>query len=135
MAQANTRDFWTPTSRLFLLELFRCCSTTMTKEDKAKSPKAKKTKEVNAKEVEVEAVPYEVRMKAVTVISKPMASEKQVRSARACGEDRNAKPTTRYRIIWGYSGGLCAGCRASNTCICYKRRDSAASHEVASCSL
>ncbi len=60
----------------------------MTKEDKAKSPKAKKTKEVNAKEVEVEAVPYEVRMKAVTVISRPMASEKQVRAARRAGAGR-----------------------------------------------
>lgn len=64
---------------------FFCCSnTTMAKEDKAKSPKVKKTKtkESNdSKEVEVEAVPYEVRMKAVTVISKPMADEKKVRCA------------------------------------------------------
>lgn len=52
----------------------------MTKDDKGKSPKAKKTKTKakEAKEVEVEAVPYEVRMKAVTVISKPMADEKKV---------------------------------------------------------
>lgn len=52
----------------------------MAKEDKAKPPKAKKTKtkEPKDKEVEVEAVPYEVRMKAVTVISKPMADEKKV---------------------------------------------------------
>lgn len=55
----------------------------MTKEDKGKSPKAKKTKEPKAKEVdEVETVPYEVRMKAVTVISKPMADEKKVRVLR-----------------------------------------------------
>eukprot|EP00752_Nemacystus_decipiens_P012237 g10846.t1 len=52
----------------------------MTKEDKGKSPKVKKTKESKAKEVEeVEAVPYEVRMKAVTVISKPMADEKKTK--------------------------------------------------------
>lgn len=57
---------------------FYTCSN-MTKEDKGKSPKAKKTKESKTKEVEeVEAVPYEVRMKAVTVISKPMADEKKV---------------------------------------------------------
>lgn len=56
----------------------------MTKEDKGKSPKAKKTKESKGKEVEeVEAVPYEVRMKAVTVISKPMADEKKVCVSRA----------------------------------------------------
>lgn len=55
------------------------CSN-MTKDDKGKSPKSKKTKEPKAKEVEVEveAVPYAVRMKAVTVISKPMADEKKV---------------------------------------------------------
>lgn len=55
----------------------------MGKEDKAKSPKVKKTKESKAKdsktkEVEAEAVPYDVRMRAVTVISKPMADEKKV---------------------------------------------------------
>lgn len=52
----------------------------MGKEDKAKSPKSKKTKDKDAKvkEVEPEAVPYEVRMRAVTVISKPMADEKKV---------------------------------------------------------
>lgn len=56
----------------------------MTKEDKGKSPKAKKTKESKAEEVEeVEAVPYEVRMQAVTVISKPMADEKKVCASRA----------------------------------------------------
>lgn len=48
-----------------------------------KSPKGKKTKEPKTKEsktkdAEAEAVPYEVRMKAVTVISKPMADEKKV---------------------------------------------------------
>lgn len=53
--------------------------STMTKEDKAKSPKRQKTsKEIKIKEVETETVPYEVRMKAVTVISKPMADEKKV---------------------------------------------------------
>lgn len=62
----------------------------MTKEDKVKSPKSKKTskkvkegKDDSSKatkgEVEPEAVSYEVRMKAVTVISKPMADEKKVR--------------------------------------------------------
>lgn len=61
----------------------------MAKEDKVKTPKSKKTKHakvkgdeadaVKAKEAEVEAVPYEVRMAAVTVISKPMADEKKVR--------------------------------------------------------
>eukprot|EP00903_Cladosiphon_okamuranus_P013341 g12434.t1 len=52
----------------------------MTKEDKGKSPKAKKTKDSKAKDAEeVEAVPYEVRMKAVTAISKPMADEKKTK--------------------------------------------------------
>lgn len=55
----------------------------MAKEDKAKSPKVKKTKAKEAEEVE--AVPYEVRMKAVTVISKPMADEKKVCVCCACG--------------------------------------------------
>lgn len=55
------------------------CCTTMTKEDKAKSPKRQKTsKEIKIKEGETDAVPYAVRMKAVTVISKPMANEKKV---------------------------------------------------------
>ncbi|CAM9376491.1 unnamed protein product [Pylaiella littoralis] len=54
----------------------------MAKEDKEKSPKVKKTKtkEPKDKEVEVEAVPYEVRMKAVTIISKPMADEKKTKN-------------------------------------------------------
>ncbi|CAN0134535.1 unnamed protein product [Ascophyllum nodosum] len=51
----------------------------MTKEDGAKSPKTKKTKDSKAKKPEAEAVPYEVRMRAVTAISKPMASEKQTK--------------------------------------------------------
>lgn len=53
----------------------------MAKEEKAKS-KSKKSKESNkdGDKVKAEPVPYEVRMKAVTVISKPMASQKQVRS-------------------------------------------------------
>lgn len=74
----------------------------MTKEDKVKTPKSKKTKHAvkegkeekegkkskelkELKEVktetEVEAVPYEIRMKAVTTISKPMADEKKVQTA------------------------------------------------------
>ena len=63
------------------LMLVDCCSIEegiMTKEDGAKSPKTKKTKDSKAKKPEAEAVPYEVRMRAVTAISKPMASEKQV---------------------------------------------------------
>lgn len=60
----------------------------MTKENKVKSPKsAKKSKDAKAKEGEPEAVPYEVRMNAVTVISKPMADEKKVivvTATRAC---------------------------------------------------
>lgn len=60
----------------------------MTKENKVKSPKsAKKSKDAKAKEGEPEAVPYEVRMNAVTVISKPMADEKKVivvTAKRAC---------------------------------------------------
>ncbi|CAM9403158.1 unnamed protein product [Hapterophycus canaliculatus] len=56
----------------------------MAKEDKVKSPKSKKTKESKTKETktkdaEAEVVPYEVRMKAVTVISKPMADEKKTK--------------------------------------------------------
>lgn len=51
----------------------------MAKEERNKPSKAK-SKENKVKEVaEQDAVPYEVRMKAVTVISKPMASEKKVR--------------------------------------------------------
>lgn len=50
----------------------------MTKEDGAKSPKAKKTKDSKVEDAGPDAVPYEVRMKAVTAISKPIASEKQV---------------------------------------------------------
>lgn len=52
----------------------------MAKEDKAKKSKVSKTKDSNAKDSkeEGEGVPYEVRMQAVTVISKPMASEKKV---------------------------------------------------------
>lgn len=63
----------------------------MAKEDKVKMPKNKKTKHAKVKggeadggktkEAEVEAVPYSVRMAAVTVISKPMADEKKVRAA------------------------------------------------------
>lgn len=51
----------------------------MGKEEKAKSGKAK-SKEARVKELgdqDVSAVPYEVRMKSVTPISKPMASEKK----------------------------------------------------------
>ncbi|CAM9257902.1 unnamed protein product [Ectocarpus sp. 6 AP-2014] len=52
----------------------------MTKEDKAKSPKRQKTsKDIKIKEGETDAVPYAVRMKAVTVISKPMADEKKTK--------------------------------------------------------
>lgn len=50
----------------------------MTKEDGAKSLKAKKTKDSKVEDAGPDAVPYEVRMKAVTAISKPIASEKQV---------------------------------------------------------
>ena len=50
----------------------------MTKEDGAKIPKAKKTKHAKVEDAGSDAVPYEVRMKAVTSISKPIASEKQV---------------------------------------------------------
>ena len=68
----------------------------MTKQDKVKTPKSKKTKHATVKgtetdggktkdavvkEAEMEAVPYEVRMRAVTAISKPMADEKKVRTA------------------------------------------------------
>lgn len=51
----------------------------MTKEDKA-TPKSKKSKEggKDGDKMAAPAVPYDVRMQAVTVISKPMASEKQV---------------------------------------------------------
>lgn len=52
----------------------------MGKEEKVKSGKAK-SKEARVKELgdqDVSAVPYEVRMKSVTPISKPMASEKKV---------------------------------------------------------
>lgn len=54
----------------------------MAKEDKVKTPKSAKkskdVKDVKAKGAEPEAVPYVVRMKAVTTISKPMADEKKV---------------------------------------------------------
>lgn len=63
----------------------------MAKEDKVKTPKSKKTKQAKVKgaeadggktrDAEGEAVPYDVRMAAVTVISKPMADEKKVRAA------------------------------------------------------
>lgn len=54
----------------------------MAKEEKAKS-KSKKSKEAvkDGDKVAAAPVPYDVRMQAVTVISKPMANEKQVKSA------------------------------------------------------
>lgn len=72
----------------------------MTKEDKAKSPKSKKTKDGNVKEVEPEAVPYEVRMRAVTVISKPMADEKKVSILSYCTSTSTGQYDTRYDIIY-----------------------------------
>lgn len=90
----------------------------MTKEDKVKS-KTKKSKD-NVKDVdgEKDAIPYEVRMQAVTVISKPMASQKQVihHQSRSyeeiCANCRAHRSAGRYHLLVGASapeveGGRC----------------------------